>query len=533
MNSLLLLGVSLAIFWIGYRSYGGYFSRLLGVDPSRPTPAHVKDDGVDYVPAKHWLVLFGHHFSSIAGAGPIIGPIIAVSIWGWGPPVLFILLGSILIGGIHDLGALFVSIRYGGSSIASVTSELISKRAKKLFAWFVFFSLIVVVAVFAHSSAKTLIVEPKIVLPSLGLIPVAAMIGVMMYRLKAGMVQSSIVGLTLVVVLILLGQKFPITIAAENALAVWIGILLAYAFVASVLPVNVLLQPRDYLSSFLLFFGIIVGILGVATSRADFTVPAFVNWGTHKEPLWPILFVTVACGAVSGFHALVSSGTTAKQIPNERYAQRMGYGGMILEGVLAVIVVIAVGAGFRGAEDLGRVMSAAGPVEAFGEGYGYITRFILGKYGKFIAVVILNAFILTTLDTATRISRYVLEELFSGMNRYVSTGMIVVLSGSIALTGNYVRIWPIFGSSNQLVAALTLIVITAWLVAHGKSGKITLYPAIFMLITSLGALIWQLGLFISDRNYLLIVVDVALIALAASMVTEAYVWLKKLRLSKG
>ncbi|MFC1590773.1 carbon starvation protein A, partial [Candidatus Omnitrophota bacterium] len=510
MNSLVLLAVSIAVLWAGYRFYGGFFARYLGVDPSVKTPAYTRYDGVDYVPARHWLVLFGHHFSSIAGAGPIIGPILAVSIWGWGPSVIFVLLGTIFIGGIHDLGALLVSVRHGGSSIANVADELISRRAKALFSWFVFFALIVVVAVFAFSSAKTLVADPTVVLPSLGLIPVAVIIGILIYRIKFGLVKSTMIGLAMLAGLIILGQRFPISVPGQNPIMVWTAILLGYAFIASVLPVNVILQPRDYLSSFLLFFGLAVGILGIITTRLEFTMPSFVALSAEQKPLWPMLFVTIACGAISGFHSLVSSGTTSKQLTNERYAMRVGYGGMVVEAVLAVIVIIAVGVSFSGTREFKAVMSQSGPVDVFGLGYGHITRLILGKYGKFIAIVILNAFILTTLDTATRISRYVLEELFKGLNRYIATLIVVALSGYIALTGEYEKVWPIFGSSNQLVAALALLVVTTWLVKKGKGAKITLIPAAFMLITTLAALIWQLKAFISDGKIVLIIIDLVL-----------------------
>ncbi len=527
MSSVTFLILSALVLWAGYKFYGGFFGKLLGIDPGKKTPAHTKFDGLDYVPARHWLVLFGHHFASIAGAGPIVGPVLAVSFWGWSPSVLFVLLGTIFIGGVHDLGALLVSVRHGGRSTADSAEFLISKKAKVIFSWFVFLSLIVIVAVFAYFSAKTFVVEPKIVVPSLGMVVVAVFVGILIYKLRINLVMATAIGLLSLVGLVVLGQRLPIAIAGENGMMIWCIVLLAYAFIASTLPVNILLQPRDYLSSFLLFFGISAGVIGIITSRPSFTTPAFIGWNSSEGALWPMLFVTIACGAISGFHSLVSSGTTSKQLSTERSAKRIGSGGMGTEGFLAVIVIIAVAAGFSGIDALRSSMSKGGPVNAFGEGFGFITRFVLGNYGKFIAVIILNGFILTTLDSATRIARYILQELFKGINIYLATFIIVILSACIALTGEWTKIWPIFGSANQLVAALTLIVITSWLLVNSKRIIYTLIPAVFMLITTVGALLWQLKQFISQKNLILIGIDIALLVLAAGMLLEVIEWARR------
>ncbi len=524
MNSLIFTAISIFVLWLGYAFYGGRFEKFLGVDPDRPTPAHTKFDGVDYVPAKHWLILFGHHFSSIAGAGPVIGPVIAVSLWGWGPTALFVILGTIFIGGIHDLGAFFISIRNDGYSIADVAEKLISKRARLIFSWFVLLSLVVVVAVFVYFCADTFVVEPKIVLPSLGLIPIAVLVGMMIYVWRVNLAVSTVVGLLLLVAMIFLGQALPIDIPGGNDMLVWTIVLLLYCFIASVLPVNLLLQPRDYLSSYLLFFGVIAGVLGVITARPDFTLPPFVKWDSPEGGLWPALFVTVACGAISGFHALVSGGTSSKQIANERDARRIGYGAMVLEAVVAVIAIVAVGSSFGSIQSLAGAISKGGPVNVFGDGYGYLTRFVLGKYGKFIAIILLNAFILTTLDTATRIARYILQELFNKLDRYLATILIVLAGGWVALSGEWKKIWPIFGAANQLVAALTFIVITSWLLSNKKHVKYTFIPAIFMLATSVGALGWQLGKFVAEREFFLIAVDIGLMILALAMILEVLDW---------
>lgn len=528
MNSLVFFMICAAILWLGYKFYAAAFEKFIGVDPALPTPAHTKYDGVDYVPARHWLVLFGHHFSSIAGAGPVIGPVIAVGLWGWGPAALFVLVGTIFIGGVHDLGALVLSMRYHGNSIADISEEMVSKRARLIFSWFVLLSLIVVVAVFIYFCSQTFIAEPKIVLASLGLIPVAVLVGILIYKVKAGLPVSTLIGLGALTALIFLGQGHPMILPKGNEPFIWTVVLLAYCFFASVLPVNILLQPRDYLSSYLLFFGVIAGFLGIVTSRPDFSTPVFVGWDTSGEggPLWPMLFVTVACGAISGFHSLVSAGTTSKQISNERDAKKIGYGAMVVEALVAVIAIIAVAGGFRSMPEMKASLAAGGPVAVFGSGFGHITRFIFGRYGAFLAMILLNSFILTTLDTATRIARYILQELFGVLDRYLATALIVLAGGWIALTGEWKKIWPIFGAVNQLTAALTLIVLSSWLLSQKKHVRYTFIPAVFMLATTIGALGWQLGKFIVDRDWFLVGVDVLLVILSVGMMLEVYKWIR-------
>lgn len=527
MNSLSFFIISTVLLLFGYRFYGTAFERFLKIDPSRPTPAHTKYDGVDYVPAKHWLVLFGHHFSSIAGAGPVIGPVIAVSLWGWGPALFFVILGTIFIGGVHDMGALLMSIRYNGSSVADISEEMVSKKARLIFSWFVLLALIVVVSVFVYFCSQTFVVEPKIVLPSLGLIPVAVLTGILIYNLRVRLAISTIIGLSLLVILIFLGQAFPVVLPKGYELLIWTALLLIYCFFASVLPVNILLQPRDYLSSYLLFFGIAIGFLGIITSRPFFSTPAFVGWHTEEGGVWPMLFVTIACGAISGFHSLVSAGTTSKQIASERDVKRVGYGAMVVEALVAVIAIIAVAGGFTNLSEFKASLSKGGPVNAFGNGFGYLTRFVLGGFGGLVAMLLLNSFILTTLDTATRIARYILQELFSTLDRYLATALIVLAGGWIALTGEWKKIWPIFGAANQLVAALALIVISSWLLSQKKHVKYTLMPAVFMLITTIGALGWQFGKFVREGDWFLVIIDMALVTLALSMILEVRNWTQR------
>lgn len=516
MNSLVIVFIATALFFLAYRFYAKKLEGLWLIDPKRPTPAYSKYDSVDYIPAKNWLVLFGHHFASIAGAGPIIGPVIAVMLWGWLPALVWIVLGSIFIGGVHDFGSLMTSVREGGSSVADIAGSVISGRAKLLFSLFVWLALILVIAVFAYLCADTFVKEPKIVLPSLGLIPVAMVVGYLLYYLRVNSVLATIIGLAALTGLMLLGNALPI----NSSLTSWLLVLFVYCYFASVLPVNILLQPRDYLCSFLLFFGVGLGYIGLVLSHPAINMPFYHKWSATEGYLWPALFVTVACGAVSGFHALVASGTTSKQIANERHAKRIGYGGMIAEGLVAVLAIIATAVLFNAKEDLGSVLKNVGPIGIFAKGYGLITAGILRGKGPFIAITILNAFILTTLDTATRISRYLSEELFKIKNRHISTGLIIILSASLAFSGKWIKIWPVFGASNQLVAALALFVLSCWLLSKNKTDKYILLPAFFMLITAVAALIFQAVKYFIQRDIVLLAISITLIVLANFMIVE-------------
>jgi len=521
MSSLVIVLGSLIFLGAGYFFYARILERFFEINPANVTPAHKYFDGVDYVPARNWLILFSHHFASIAGAGPIVGPVIAVAIWGWWPAVLWILVGTVFLGGVHDFAAIVLSIRHNARSVADIAESVISKRAKLIFLGFVWLTLILVIAVFASICAKTLTMDSRTVIPSFGLIGVALLVGVMLYKIRTNIFLATVIGLLLLLAFVILGDAVPVDLGA-NAFTIWIIVLLCYAFIASVTPVHILLQPRDYISSFLLYFGIIVGLLGIIITNPVVNVASFRGWkGLDANWLWPMLFVTVACGANSGFHALVSSGTTSKQLPDERFAKRIGYGGMVLEAVLAVIALLAVSAGLTSSV-LKSMLSkgGAGPIGAFGKGYGVLTETILFGKGHLVAVMILNAFILTTLDTATRITRYLSEELFKIKNRFFATFVVVFISAILALSGKWNKIWPMFGASNQLVAALTFIVISSWLLCRGKSLRFVFFPTVFMLFTSIGALLYQLVGFIKNKNIILVGVSIVLIILACMMVFD-------------
>jgi len=528
MSALYVVLGAMALYFVSYRFYARRIALQLDIDPGQSTPAHTKYDGIDYVPARNWFVLFGHHFSSIAGAAPVVGPILALSIWGWGPAIVWIVLGVIFIGGVHDFASLVVSVKKGGISIADVTEEAISRRSRYLFLWFVWLTHILIISVFVYLSAKTLALRPEIVMPSLGLIPIAVVTGFLMYNLKLNQVWVTILALAALFGLVFLGRIFPINIG-PNAIVIWSTILLIYSFVASVTPVQILLQPRDFISAHLLFIGLVLGFAGLLITRPIINYPIFLGWSRDGLlPLWPVLFITVACGAISGFHALVGSGTTSKQLSNERYAKRIGYGGMVAEGLVAILALIVVACAFKDAGSLRSALtSGGGPISVFGTGYGEMTKGLLRGFGALFAIMILNAFILTTLDTATRIGRYLTHELFSIKNRYAATIIVVALSGWLGISGQWTQIWPIFGAANQLIAALTLIVLTSYLLSKGKLIRYTLFPAIFMLITTIAALVIKVREYIITKEIALSIIAGMLLLLAGFVLYEAIKYIRK------
>jgi carbon starvation protein len=542
MGSRPLLLVALGLLAAGYLVYGRFVARLLGVDPRRPTPAHTRNDGVDFVPARHWLVLFGHHFSSICAAGPIVGPALAVAYWGWAPSIVWIVLGGVLMGAVADFSALVVAVRHGGVSISEVAGHVVTRRARTLFAVFILIALVLVLAVFTVLTAGTFVQAPEIVVPSWGILPVAFVVGRLLYRGRptgVRLVVVTVLGLAAVGGLLVLGHALHPAVphvAGLEPQTLWLLLLLGYCFVASVMPVQDLLQPRDYLSSYVLFATIGIGFVGILVTGPSFQAAPYhafrpPDWPL-AGPLWPMMFVTVACGAISGFHSVVSSGTTCKQLDNEAHACRIGYGAMLTESAVATLVVIAVGAGLTTARHTELLRAPGGAISAFGEGYGSLTGWLLGGYGTTFAIMALNFFILTTLDTATRLGRYLLEELTGWRNRYLPTALIVIAAGLLAGSGQWRALWPAFGASNQLVGALALLVVSCWLIQRGASGRVTLVPALLLLATTIGALVWQIdgaitGLGRKGPDWFLAGLCTVLIVLAVAVSLEARTALRR------
>ena len=559
MNGIILLLGATALFAVAYFLYGRLVERVLGVDPAHATPAHTRGDGVDYVPA-HPAVLFGHHFASIAGAGPIVGPI-AAAYFGWGAVVLWVVLGCIFIGAVHDMVSLYLSVRHEGRSIASVIETVLGRPGKILFLVFCWSTLILVCAEFTRQVAVTFVHSPEVASSSLLFIALAVVFGIATNRLKVPVLAATIVFVPVMFGCIWVGTRFPLDLVArfdltpDGAQMAWTLVLLAYCFLASTLPVWLLLQPRDYLNSYLLYAMMALGFLGVFAASPAIQLDAFVGWHAANakgvaQPLFPILFITIACGACSGFHALVASGTTAKQLDSERHIRPVAYGGMLLEGVLAVLALIAVG---RFAQaDLAPQLAKPGPVALFAGGLAsFCTKLgIPEQAGYTFMCLAVSAFLMTSVDTATRLARFTWQEMFTGSrgrtkapnpfiapisNMYVATGLVVAFV-ALLLLGNpeaAKNLWNVFASANQLLAGLTLFTASLWLYKNRKAWWVTLFPMLFMLaVSSCGLYLlctgsWKAG------NPTLGVVTAALLALAGVLVLLAILRFAQARGGRG
>ena len=542
MNSIIVAVILMAWLYAGYKIYGSFLEkRVIQADNSRITPARELNDGIDYAPAKKSL-LFGHHFSSIAGAGPILGPLLGVLYFGWLGALLWVAVGSIFIGAVHDYTSLMISVQNQGASLAHISQKTLGYRTKAIFSVFLWLTLALVIAVFAVVASQTLISQPEIVIPTFSLIFLAMIFGWLVYRKGIKVPVATTFALILLFGLIYIGKIFPISLPALvfgiPSQTIWFLILIIYSFFASSLPVWFLLQPRDYISTWILFLGLGAGYLALIISHPQLKAPAFVSFTSDKGPMWPMLFVIIACGAISGFHSVVAGGTTAKQLPDEKSGKLIGYGGMVTEAALAGLVIfIAAGSllwssgGSLGPFDFRYLMSPAGggPIKAFATGYGRLTSSLPGitlVMGSFFGMVMLNAFVLTSLDTGTRLGRFIFTEFLGKkgaffQNRWFASGVVLVVATILGVSEGYNSIWPVFGASNQLVAALALIIVTSYLVSRRRPTKYTLYPAYFMLITTIAALVYQGYNFFSTGKYLLGSVCIILLLLAMIIVYDA------------
>ena len=565
MNSLVLLIICIAVLVCGYIFYGGWLCKQWGVGESnQPTPAHRMEDGVDYVPAKA-PVLMGHHFSSIAGAGPITGPI-GAAMFGWLPVTLWVLIGGVFFGGVHDFGALFASIRHDGQSIGEVISANMSRRAKRLFIIFSYLTLILVVAAFASIVASTFGAtvdeatgaidvaasgtQASVAMVSVLFILIAIVFGFCVYRRNVPMGIASVIGVIAIVVIMAVGMNFhPIYLTTKT----WMIIVGIYIAVASVTPVWILLQPRDYLSSFLLYAMMAVALVGVVLSHAQLGgadgLPAVTSFavdnGNGVQYMFPVLFTTVACGAISGFHSLVSSGTTSKQLDKETDAKPIAYGGMLLECVLAVVTICAINFAYK--------YNAANPDSALTGATAIFGGGIANMYSMFgqhtvnvlrtLLVLTYSAFCLTSLDTATRLARFMFQEFWLEpgqtpkdikegwkkvmVNPYFATILTVVLGIILGMTG-YSKIWGLFGAANQLLAGIGLLAVATWLSNAGKNNKMFLLPMAFMIVVTIASLCLtiknQVGLISAGTAdwgaYAQSILGVLLIILAVVLVIE-------------
>ena len=544
MNAAILAVIGLSMIFIGYRFYSKFIAeKIYQLDPDYETPAHAQRDDIDYVPTNR-VVLWGHHFTAVAGAAPIIGPGIAV-IWGWLPAFLWVIVGTMFFAGVHDFGAVWASVRNKARSMPLLTADIVSPRAATLFGIVVFFLLMMVNAVFGVSIAAAFQETPSSVIPAWTAIVVAVAIGVLIYRMHVPILWPTIVGTVILYAVIYLGEEVPLSLPAEMfglaPGAQWILILFLYAGIASLLPVWLLLQPRDYINGIQLFVGL--GLLYGAVLIANPTIVAPAinpNVPAAAPPLFPLLFVTIACGAISGFHGLVGSGTTSKQLNKETDARFVGYLGSSGEGALALVAIIAATAGFASLGDWEAMYSefGNGGLAAFVQGGAVIVSSGVGISQEFAATLLTVMAVLfagTTMDAGVRLQRYIVQEWGSTYgipvlrNGYVATvaavaACLLLAFGAGGPSGEGgMLIWPLFGTTNQLLAGLSLLVISLMLLKLGRPARYTLTPMIFVTGMALWAALLQLMSLYEEGGifYALLWIDVVIVILAILVLLEA------------
>ena len=575
MSAILILIIAVALLACGYIFYGSFLAKQWGVDPSHETPAHTSYDGKDFVPANP-AVLMGHHFSSIAGAGPINGPIQA-AIFGWVPVFLWVVIGGIFFGAMHDFGALFASIRHNGGSIGEVIKENMGVRAQRLFTIFALLVLILVIASFTAVVAGTFASQADSLFTfgssnvsgtastattSLLFIVIAFIFGFFVYRKNAKIGPATIVGIIGIVLITIAG----LNIGFNMGRTAWVIFIALYITLASLLPVWMLLQPRDYLSSFLLYGMMIVALVGIFGSNMKVVdLPAFTGWtAANGSMLFPTLFITVACGAVSGFHSLIGSGTTSKQLDSEKDAKVIGYGAMIVESALAIIALLAVGVVFKDSY-LGGGDKFAGPPAIFAGGIATMIATMTGSAAEManpiykttytLLTLAVSVFALTSLDSGTRLARYMFAELFvpEGKTRDDLTGAAKFFSHPLVATGvmviigcgmgfmNLSQIWGVFGAANQLLAGIAMLAVATWLGNIGKNNKMFFVPMVFMLAATLTSLVMtitkKIGLIAAGGaawgDWFQMIWSVGLVVLAVILVIEGIQILTKKKEQKA
>jgi len=538
VNTALIAGIGILFLIANYFLYGRYIEKK--VKPTnKKTPAVLNKDKTDFYPANKFF-LFGHHFASIAGAGPIIGPILAISYFGWFFVALWILLGTVFIGAVHDYLSLMLSVRSKGKGIAEVSSKALNKKSGKVFAFMIYLTLMLIITVFSVSAADSIIAQPSLVIPIIAISIIAVILGLAVYKFKKNTLVSSLIALIFVFFFMWVGYKVPVVLpfSLQISKLIWITLLIGYGALASLIPVWVFLQPRDYLSSIQLILFLLLGFVSILIVKPIMNSPAIIS---GNFPMWPILFITVACGAISGFHSLVASGTTSKQLAKEKHGKFIGYGGMIAEGLLALLVLLFVGSLSWNSGEINFFNSLSESwIIAFGNGIGNVVSqlnisFLSFSIASLIGIFMVNQFILTSLDTSTRLSRLVLAESFDSKilkKKYIGVLITIIPAYILAVTNTYSNIWRMFGTANQLIAAIALITISAYLIEHKQKIKFLIIPTLFMVVTTLAALFW--GLFNSSSgylftgNWLLSIISIVLIILALIISWEGFriVWKK-------
>jgi carbon starvation protein len=577
MNIAVAMLLSIAGLTVGFFTWGKYVARKSGVNPNLPTPAVRINDGVDYVPTKP-IVLLGHHYASIAAAGPIIGPILAL-IYGFVPAWLWLMLGVIFVGAVHDFSALFVSVRENGRSIAHIAKKTLGNTGFALFLSFAILLIMLVNAAFLQLTAialtstypisklglppdqtllKTTIVKGEIYgkiggIASTSVIIItifAPLVGYLLYKKHIKTYIASLIALSIVLISVMIGLKFPVSLNPQ----IWMVIILVYSFIASWIPVWIILQPRDFANVHFLYIGLammVLGLIGSGFAGIKIQAPAFNINSLSMEalgPIWPFLFVTIACGAVSGAHSLIATGTTSKQLSNEKYAHLIGYGAMLLESLLGISVLLVM----LSAVDFEHYKELVWPVEnghlkqgnaplAFAVSVGKTLNNGLGipiYFGTIFGILMLEGFLITTIDTLFRLMRYFFEELWNVLfvkkpafleSRMFNALLGIILTAILSFTNGYQKIWPIFGSANQLLAALTLVAVTAWFAQKSIKAYFAAIPAGFMIITTMASLSILLKRYIESRNLTLTITDILLLSLASGVIVLTFKYFFKLR----
>ncbi|HAI87572.1 MAG TPA: carbon starvation protein A [Firmicutes bacterium] len=534
MNSLLVMVVTFALYILAYNLYGKKLgSKVFELATKNITPAEKHNDGVDYVPTNKFI-LAGHHFTSIAGTGPIVGPVLGV-IWGWVPALLWVVFGSIFAGAVHDFGALVLSMRHDGRSIGDITGTVVNPRTRSLFFLIIFFCLWIVIAIFAILMANLFVQYPQCVFPIWIEIVIAMTLSWYLYEKKGSLLVGSIAAIVAMYVTIWIGLFIPVALSK----AAWLIIIMIYVFFASTMPVQRLLQPRDYINALELGVAMILLIVGIIVRPLPIVAPAVISAPAGAPPIFPFLFITIACGAISGFHCLVSSGTSSKQIDKEPNALAVGYGGMLLEAALATLVIIAVTTGVSKEAWLTTYANYAKvpTLPTFAEGGARIveTLGIPKAMALNILAVFMVSFASTTIDTATRLQRYVISEFGDNTgqkwldNKYIAAGIAVVSAYLLAFRGSANVLWPLFGATNQLLAGLALLTITVYLAENNKPTQYTMIPMIFMIFITTWGMVANLLSYMAKGNMLLSIIDGVIIVLEIWMIVEAITVLGKVK----
>ena len=540
MNSIWIVLIVAVWFLLAYRFYGRFIEKRLKINDKNKTPAVLKKDNIDFSPSKRPF-LIGHHFASIAGAGPIIGPILAVNYFGWLPTLLWVAIGAVFIGAMHDYTSLMASVRNKAEGVSSIAKKTLSKKSGILAGIMILVTLILIITVFSVSTAESIIYKTDLIIPLLTITILALILGIGVEKYKWDYRISTLVALILIFTSVFVGLKYPIDLSFMNQVLlknIIITVILLYAGIASVIPVWMLLRPRDYLSAIQMSVILFLGILGILLVRPIINAPQFIS--NPVFPIWPILFITVACGAISGFHGLVASGTTSKQLAKESHGKSVGYGSMLGEATLAVLVTLVAIAGLTWGSGEGsfQVELSKSWIVLFSSGYGNIVGnigipFITISVASLLGAFMVNQFILTSVDTSARLSRFLVSETLIPKlkkNKLFITLLVLIPSWLLAVTNSYEVLWRLFGTSNQLIASITMITVSSYFVSKGIKTKFIIIPAIFVLVTTMSALVYltfRTGGYFFSGNYILSMISIGMFVLGLLVAKEGFQHLRK------